>query len=57
MKAIRIHETGGPEKLLYEDVPEPVPGPNEVLIRVEAAGVVHTVTLIPSCSQLPRWAN
>ena len=46
MKAIRIHETGGPEKLLYEDVPEPVPGPNEVLIRVEAAGVVHTDTLI-----------
>ena len=39
MKAIRIHEHGGPEALRLEEVPEPVPGPGQVLFRVEAAGV------------------
>ena len=39
MLAIRIHETGGPEKLRVDDVPVPVPGPGEVRLRVEAAGV------------------
>jgi len=39
MKAMRIHEPGGPEVLRYEDVPDPVPGPGEVLIHVHAAGV------------------
>lgn len=39
MKAIRIHEFGGPEVLKYEDVPEPKPGPNEIQVRVIAAGV------------------
>lgn len=39
MKAVRVHETGGPDVLSYEDVPTPVPGEGEVRIRVEAAGV------------------
>lgn len=39
MKAIRIHEFGGPEVLKYEDVPEPSPGPGEIRIRIIAAGV------------------
>ena len=39
MKAIRYHEVGGPEVLRLDDVPEPVPGPGEVRIRVHAAGV------------------
>ncbi len=39
MKAIQIHQYGGPEVLTYEDVPRPQPGPAEVLIRVRAAGV------------------
>jgi NADPH:quinone reductase len=39
MKAIRFHEHGGPEVLRYEDVPDPVPGPGQVLLRVLAAGV------------------
>jgi len=39
MKAVRVHEYGGPEALRYEDAPRPDPGPGEVLIRVHAAGV------------------
>ncbi|MBZ4422637.1 quinone oxidoreductase [Myxococcus sp. RHSTA-1-4] len=39
MKAIRYHEVGGPEVLRLEEVPDPVPGPGEVRIRVRAAGV------------------
>ncbi len=39
MKAVRVHATGGPEVLQLEEVPTPSPGPGEVLIRVEAAGV------------------
>ena len=41
MKAIRIHEDGGPEVLHYEDVPEPAPGSREVLIRLRAASLNH----------------
>src|SRR5437899_4879819 len=39
MKAIRVHTPGGPEALRYEAIPEPVPGPGQVLVRIEAAGV------------------
>lgn len=39
MKTVRFHRTGGPEVLVYEDVPDPVPGPGEVLIRVESVGL------------------
>jgi NADPH2:quinone reductase len=39
MKAIRIHQTGGPEVLRFEDVPDPQPQAGQALVRVEAAGV------------------
>ena len=39
MKAIVVHEYGGPEVLKYEDYPDPVPGTGEVLVRVAAASV------------------
>jgi NADPH:quinone reductase len=39
MKAVRIHTYGGPEVLRLDDVPDPTPGPGEVLLRVHAAGV------------------
>ena len=39
MKAIVLHEYGGPEKLKYEDVPDPVAGEGEVLVRVAATSV------------------
>ncbi len=39
MKAIVVHQYGGPEVLKYEDYPDPVAGPGEVLVRVAAASV------------------
>jgi len=39
MKAIRIHEYGGPEVYRYEDVPDPEPASGQVLVAVEAVGV------------------
>ncbi|MEO6525347.1 MAG: quinone oxidoreductase [Gemmatimonadaceae bacterium] len=39
MKSIRVHEVGGPEVLRLDTVEEPVPGPGEVLVRLEAIGV------------------
>ncbi|MFJ2954449.1 NADP-dependent oxidoreductase [Streptomyces sp. NPDC087270] len=39
MRAVRLHEHGGPEVLRYDEVPIPVPGPGEALVRVHAAGV------------------
>ncbi|HEX9945482.1 MAG TPA: quinone oxidoreductase [Thermoanaerobaculia bacterium] len=39
MKAIRVHQLGGPEVLTYEEVPDPQPGEGQALVRVEAAGV------------------
>jgi NADPH:quinone reductase-like Zn-dependent oxidoreductase len=39
MKAIVVHQYGGPEVLKYEDYPDPVPGSGQVLVRVAAASV------------------
>ncbi|MFZ0339233.1 MAG: NADP-dependent oxidoreductase [Terracidiphilus sp.] len=39
MKAIVVHQYGGPEVLKWEDYPDPVAGPGEVLVRVAAASV------------------
>lgn len=39
MKAVRIHETGSPDVLRYEDVPVPQPGSGQALVRLYAAGV------------------
>jgi NADPH:quinone reductase-like Zn-dependent oxidoreductase len=41
MKAVRFHEHGGPEVLRYEDAPEPVLMPGEVLVRVRACALNH----------------
>ena len=48
MKAIRVHEFGGPEVLRLEDVPDPKPGPGQVVVRVHAAGVNPFETYIRS---------
>ena len=39
MKAIRVHEFGGPEVMKLEDVPDPKPGKGEVVVKIHAAGV------------------
>ncbi|EFA78493.1 putative quinone oxidoreductase [Heterostelium album PN500] len=39
MKAVRIHATGGPKQLVYEDIPVPTVKPNEVLVQNECIGV------------------
>ncbi len=39
MKAIRVHEFGGPEMMKLEDVPGPQPGPGQVVVQIHAAGV------------------
>jgi NADPH:quinone reductase-like Zn-dependent oxidoreductase len=41
VKAIRIHEDGGPEVLRYEDAPEPEPTPGDVLVSLRAASLNH----------------
>ena len=39
MKAIRLHEIDGPESLVYEDIPEPKPGPGEIVVRLHNAAL------------------
>jgi NADPH2:quinone reductase len=39
MKVIRVHETGGIEKLIYEDVPNPALAPGQALVKIQAIGL------------------
>ena len=39
MKTIRVHAPGGPEALQFEETERPAPGPGQVLVKIEAAGV------------------
>jgi NADPH:quinone reductase-like Zn-dependent oxidoreductase len=39
MKAIQMHGYGGVEQLRYEEVPTPIPGPNEVLVKLAATSI------------------
>ena len=41
MRAVRIHEDGGPDVLRYEELDDPEPGPGEVLVALRAAGLNH----------------
>ena len=48
MRAVRVHEFGGPETLRLEDVSDPQPGPGQVLVTVKAIGVNPVDTYIRS---------
>ena len=39
MRAIRVHQVGGPEVLTFEEIPDPQAGPGQAVVRIEAAGV------------------
>jgi NADPH:quinone reductase-like Zn-dependent oxidoreductase len=54
MKASVIHEYGGPEVLHYEDYPDPIVKPGEVLIRVAAAGV-NPIDALQRSGQTKEW--
>jgi NADPH:quinone reductase-like Zn-dependent oxidoreductase len=41
VRAVRIHEDGGPEVLVLEKAPDPEPGPGEVLVRLRASALNH----------------
>ena len=41
MRAVRIHAQGGPEMLQVDEMPEPEPGPNDLLVRLRATSVNH----------------
>jgi NADPH:quinone reductase-like Zn-dependent oxidoreductase len=41
MRAVRLHQHGGPDVLVYEQAPDPVPGPGGVLVRVRACAMNH----------------
>ena len=50
MKAIRVHKFGGPEVMALEQMPDPQPGHNQILIRVRAIGVNPVETYLRSGS-------
>ena len=56
MKAIRVHQFGGPEVLRLEERPTPEPGPGEVLVRMHAIGVnpVETYIRAGTYARLPE---
>jgi NADPH:quinone reductase-like Zn-dependent oxidoreductase len=41
VRAVRIHQDGGPEVLVLEEAPDPEPGPGEVLVRLRASALNH----------------
>jgi NADPH:quinone reductase-like Zn-dependent oxidoreductase len=54
VRAVRFHEYGGPEVLKLEDIPEPEPGPDEVVVRVRAVGLNHVdIDMRDGTSRLP----
>src|SRR5437762_1679510 len=56
MKAVRVHEFGGPEVLRLEEVPTPHPGPGQVLVRICGVGVnpVETYIRAGKYARLPQ---
>ena len=57
MKAVRIHQFGGPEVLQYEEVPTPAPGPREVLVKLAAAGLNYSDLHQRTAQRTGHFAN
>jgi len=55
VKAIRIHEYGGPDKLRYEDVEVGEPGPGEAYVRHTAIGLNFADTHNRWAARRPEW--
>jgi NADPH:quinone reductase-like Zn-dependent oxidoreductase len=60
--ALRAHARGGPEQLVYEQAPAPVPGPGDALVAVHAAAIsfgVHAMFFVvtPGPAELTRLAE
>ncbi|PWW66495.1 zinc-binding dehydrogenase [Actinokineospora spheciospongiae] len=55
MRAVRFHEFGDPGVLRLEDVADPVPAADEVLVRVEAAGTSYLDAQLRAGSAATRW--
>lgn len=55
MKIVRFHEYGGPEVLRVEEITLPVPGPGEVRVRAEAAGVGAPDILVRTGTDVKTW--
>jgi NADPH2:quinone reductase len=54
MKAVVVREFGAPEVLKIEDVPDPTPGPTQVLVRVKAVGVNPVETYIRTAAYVKK---
>lgn len=54
MKAIRVHELGGAEKLTVEEIEKPIPGADEVLIKTAAAGINYADTMMRAGNYLTK---
>ena len=54
MKAIRVNELGGADKLTLEEIEKPTPGADEVLIKVAAAGINYADTMMRSGNYLTK---
>ena len=54
MKAIRVNELGGAEKLSLEEVERPTPRADEVLIKVGAAGINYADTMMRAGNYLTK---
>ncbi len=55
MKAIRVHQAGGPEVLQIEELPRPLPRPGWVLIRVKAFGLNRSLQHIVEGIEQKRY--
>jgi NADPH2:quinone reductase len=54
LKAVRVHRFGGPEVLAIEEVPDPQPGPGQVVVRIEAIGINPVETYVRAGKYGPR---